>query len=97
MRALGKYVESHPRAFVLIFIMLATALIAAAALLPSPVTLEQEVTRTENGQPLDAIVYRSPTFADGSYAYRVHDRQTGDSWWLIEMDGQWVALQRTGE
>lgn len=42
--------------------------------------------------PLDAIAYESPKFADGVESYKVHDRSTGRTWWLVRMDGEWVVL-----
>lgn len=45
-----------------------------------------------NGMPLDAVRYRSPTFADGDAAWRVEDRQSGSRWWLIRMGSEWLVL-----
>lgn len=42
--------------------------------------------------PLDAMAYESPKFADGAESYKVHDRSTGRTWWLVRMDGEWVVL-----
>ena len=42
--------------------------------------------------PLDAIAYESPKFANGAESYKVHDRVTGRTWWLVCMDGGWVVL-----
>lgn len=57
------------------------------------------------GHPLDAIRFKSPTWATGDASWRVSDRQTGQQWWLVELpthdrhgneDGtQWVALPRS--
>lgn len=66
--------------------------------------LEQEVTyRADDvpNVPLDAIMYKSPTFADGNHAWRVTDRQSGTQWWLVWMEtgrnaGQWLVLPITG-
>lgn len=101
-----KFFEDHPRTFAFVFVALAVAFIAAiVTFMPSPVvTLEQEVTRTANGQPLDAIAHPAPAFAGGDVCWRVHDRQTGESWWLVEMPAagkvgpasQWVVLPRLG-
>lgn len=42
--------------------------------------------------PLDAMAYKSPKFADVAESYKVHDRSTGRTWWLVRMDGEWVVL-----
>lgn len=42
--------------------------------------------------PLDAIAYESPKFADGAVSYKVCDRGTGRTWWLIHMNGGWAVL-----
>lgn len=74
-----------------------------AAALMTGCSLEQEVTMnpTAEGMPLDAIAYKSPTFASGRMAYKVTDRQSGSRWWLIWMEdtdpwkdgkGAWVVL-----
>lgn len=61
-----------------------------------PLTLEQTVEVPKaSGMPLDAIRYRSPTFADGDAAWRVEDRQSGSRWWLIRMGSEWLALPIT--
>ena len=46
-----------------------------------------------NGCPLDAIAYDAPKFASGwNDAYKVTDRFSGQSWWMVRMDGKWVVL-----
>jgi hypothetical protein len=46
-----------------------------------------------NGCPLDAVAYDAPKFArDGSDVFKVTDRFSGQSWWLVWMDGKWVVL-----
>ena len=78
----------------------ATAMVGMA--LTGCVTLEQEVAVDPNaaGMPLDAIVYKAPTFADGDYCYRVRDRQSNCEWWLVWLDGPrneggWIVLPLT--
>lgn len=46
--------------------------------------------------PLDAIAYESPKFADGAMSYKVCDRSTGRTWWLVYMDGDWAVLPIEG-
>lgn len=46
-----------------------------------------------NGCPLDAVAYDAPKFASGwNDAYKVTDRFSGQSWWMVRMDGKWVVL-----
>lgn len=48
-----------------------------------------------NSCPLDAVAYDAPKFANGwndAYAYKVTDRFSGQSWWMIKIDGKWVVL-----
>jgi hypothetical protein len=46
-----------------------------------------------NGCPLDAVVYDAPAFASGwSDAYKVTDRFSSQTWWLVKMGRSWVAL-----
>lgn len=46
-----------------------------------------------NGCPLDAVAYDTPKFArDGSDVFKVTDRFSNQSWWLVWMDGKWVVL-----
>lgn len=58
-----------------------------------------------NGSPLDAVEYDPPTFAykDGYFyggkCYRVTDRTSGQSWWLVYMGNEknhWVVLPIDG-
>lgn len=45
------------------------------------------------GQPLDAVRYNAPAWAQGPYCYWVVNRTTGASWWLVRMDDDaWHAL-----
>ena len=46
-----------------------------------------------NGCPLDAVAYDTPAFANSwNDAYKVTDRFSGQSWWMVRMDGKWVVL-----
>lgn len=46
-----------------------------------------------NGCPLDAVAYDAPKFTrDGSDVFKVTDRFSNQSWWLVWMDGEWVVL-----
>jgi hypothetical protein len=46
-----------------------------------------------NGCPLDAVAYDAPAFANrDSKSFRVTDRFSGTSWWLVKMGRSWVAL-----
>ncbi len=51
-------------------------------------------TERANGQPLDAISYEPPAWLYKCVAqWRVTDRTSGDSWWLLRMsDGELVVL-----
>ena len=50
-----------------------------------------------NGQPLDAhnvVEYDRPAWlGECERCYRVIDRMTGQRWWLIKVDGQWVTRE----
>jgi len=49
-----------------------------------------------NGCPLDAVAYDAPAFANvGSKSFRVTDRFSGASWWLVKMGRSWVVLPIT--
>ena len=53
--------------------------------------------RNMSGCPLDAFAYDTPAFSNGDgdlqgTVYKVVDRTTGDSWWLVMMNGKWVVL-----
>ena len=55
-----------------------------------------EVER-RNGCPLDAIRYDAPAFARelgnvDNRSYKVRDRISGSEWWLVHLDGEWVAF-----
>lgn len=51
-----------------------------------------------NGCPLDAVAYDAPAFADcGSKSFRVTDRFSGASWWLLRMRGEWFVLPIEGK
>ncbi len=44
------------------------------------------------GQSLDAVRLEAPAFATGSYCYKITDRTSQTSWYLIQMpdgDGHW--------
>lgn len=64
-----------------------------------------EPVETAPGSPLDAVAYEAPAFAEpGYHAYRVTDRQSGESWWLVCMGNEgekrsavWVALPIEGD
>lgn len=46
-----------------------------------------------NGCPLDAVAYDAPAFANrGSDSFRVTDRFSRQSWWLVKMGSKWVVL-----
>lgn len=52
------------------------------------------------GQPLDAMAYEAPAFTgNGMPCYKVVDRITGESWWVVCMGGagqlggcSWVVM-----
>jgi len=50
-----------------------------------------------NGQPLDAhnvVEYDRPAWlGECERCYRVIDRMTGQRWWLLRIDGQWVTRE----
>lgn len=50
-----------------------------------------------NGQPLDAhnvVEYDKPVWLpECERCYRVIDRMTGQRWWLMKVDGQWVTRE----
>lgn len=46
-----------------------------------------------NGCPLDAVAYDTPAFANSwNDAYKVTDRFSGQSWWMVKMGRSWVVL-----
>lgn len=47
------------------------------------------------GQSLDAVKVNAPTFSTGQYAYKVCDRTSGASGWLVRMDEEWVYIPVT--
>ena len=56
-------------------------------------TVEELNVEKANGCPLDAIAYDTPAFANSwNDAYKVTDRFSGASWWLVKMGRSWVAL-----
>ena len=63
---------------------------------PDEPSLLREVER-RNGCPLDAIRYDAPAFARelgkvDNRSYKVRDRISGSEWWLVHLDGEWVAF-----
>lgn len=52
---------------------------------------EDSGTPITAGCALDAIKFNAPSFSVGKYSYRVVDRTSGASWWLVRMaDGDHV-------
>lgn len=45
-----------------------------------------------HGSALDAVEYDAPAFSDGDVSYRITDRSTEQSWWLVHIDGEWVVV-----
>lgn len=46
-----------------------------------------------NECPLDAVAYDAPAFTSSwNDVYKVTDRFSGQSWWMVRMDGKWVVL-----
>ena len=78
----------------------AVTVATTCALVACDAPVVADATPTSPGQPLDAVRYHSPAFADGEYSYQVYDRSSGSRWWLVQMeDGygktEWVALPVT--
>lgn len=49
-----------------------------------------------NECPLDAVAYDAPAFTNRvSPAYKVTDRFSGQTWWVVDMGSQWVVLPIT--
>jgi len=58
-------------------------------------TSDSETERTvEYGQPLDAVEYAAPSFADDDEhpTWRVVDRQSHQAWWMVWVGGKYVVL-----
>lgn len=47
------------------------------------------------GQSLDAVRVNAPSFSSGRYAYKVADRTSGATGWLVLMNGEWVYIPVT--
>ena len=47
------------------------------------------------GQSLDAVRVNAPSFSSGKYAYKVADRTSGATGWLVLMNGEWVYIPVT--
>ena len=75
-----------------VVIFIATMCLAAALL--GGCTGGAEVTEdAELGQPLDAVRYPTPAFADGGHpTWRVVDRQSHQAWWMVWMHDRYVVL-----
>ncbi len=53
-----------------------------------------------NGMPLDAVQYDAPEWMpEAKQVFRVVDRQSGCSWWVIDMTyhNQWLVLPVEGK
>lgn len=51
-------------------------------------TADEVPTESAHGMPLDAISYDPPVWLKYcDHAYKVYDRTTGDTWWLLVMNG----------
>lgn len=59
---------------------------------PACAAAGQAAVERASGCPIDAIAYDAPPFAEGSLAYKVCDRSSGESWWLVRVDGEWLVL-----
>jgi hypothetical protein len=84
-------------AFLLMAIAITAAIFALTCCKSQDVTEADvaQVTPIEraSGCPLDAVAYDAPAFANvGSKSFRVTDRFSGASWWLLRMRGEWVVL-----
>ena len=70
-------------------LILAIALIAVTMIGLAGCATQVTATDKANGMPLDACSvteYECPVWLEGcSHAYKVVDRQTGDTWWLLVM------------
>ena len=69
-------------------------IVSAAQLPETPPTDVIEDMPRQNGMPLDAISYDPPAWMPTcENAYKICDRTTDDSWWLLRMtSGQYVVL-----
>ena len=58
---------------------------------------EIEVDKKVPGMPLDGYevdeYYRPAWLPNCQHAYKVYDRQTGDAWWLLEIQGR-VGIEK---
>ena len=70
------------------------ALVVAALLCTctGPVAAKAEDATTQAGQPLDAVRYPAPAFADGQWSWYVVDRRHMTAWWVVQLDGEPVVL-----
>ena len=49
-------------------------------------TADEAPVKHASGMPLDAISYDPPVWLEDCFAaWKVHDRNTGDDWWLLEV------------
>jgi len=93
--------DEKPTMTLVAFLLAAIAM--TAAILALTCCKSQDVTEADvaqvtpieraSGCPLDAIEYDAPAFADcGGKSFRVSDRFSGASWWLLRMRGEWIVL-----
>ena len=81
--------------------IIVTALLMAVLVLTIMYACERHVSMDApprlNGQPLDAhnvVEYDRPAWLNEcERCYRVIDRMTGQRWWLLRIDGQWVTRE----
>jgi hypothetical protein len=90
-------------AFLLMAIAMTAAIFALTCCKSQNVT-EADVTQVTpieraSGCPLDAIEYDVPAFMEDNATplhelccYKVVDRLSGASWWLLRMRGEWIVL-----
>ena len=90
-------------AFLLAAIAMTAAILALTCCKSQDVT-EADVTQVTpieraNDCPLDAIAYDAPAFMKDNATplhelrcYKVVDRFSGASWWLLRMSGEWIVL-----
>lgn len=55
---------------------------------------ETETARPTPDDQLDVVIYAPPAWATGcmTNCWHLQDRQRHHDWWLVKLDGQWVAL-----